>query len=433
MTRPDRRSVGALLALAALAGCDRVAAASKDKPEAAETAKRVAVVKPVRRAVARTITQPANVLALNEATLYAQVAGYLAEIRVDKGDSVKKGDLLATIEVPELEAERAELAASVEQAKAEERAALVELDRAESTRLAADSGVKRAQADLRLQKGLFDRAKDLRSDGVISPQDLEIAQGRFEEAQAAVTLAEARLKEAEGGKAEAAARIEVARAKIATATAHLQRAEARLRYSKIRAPFSGLVTRRFVDPGAMIQQAVSSTSASPLVALEEIDRVRVDFAVPESEVAQIASDERVSLQVDAYGARVFEGRVSRFAGALDPTTRTMLVEAEYDNRDHALRSGMFGRATLELERHEDALTVPAEAVRNQRGAHVLFVVENGRARRRTVELGLDSGPTVEIKKGLAPSESVVVGGARLTDDTPVVAVERAPTTADAKE
>src|SRR5262249_36772948 len=99
--------------------------------------------------------------------------------------------------------------------------------------------------------------------------------------------------------------------------------------------------RRFVDPGAMIQQATaSSTQSTPIVTVVQVDRVRVDFFVPEADVAQVASGQRVTLRVDAHKGRVFAGTVTRVSGVLDPTTRTMVVEAEYENGDHALRPGM---------------------------------------------------------------------------------------------
>jgi multidrug efflux pump subunit AcrA (membrane-fusion protein) len=419
-----RRIAGLAFVLAvALAGCDR--AGAKPSAQAADVAKRVIVVHPTRQPISRTVTQPAKVFALNEATIYAQVAGYLGSIAVDKGDAVKKGDVLAVIEVPELEAERKQTLAMRRQVQAELKAAQVALDRAESTRLAAEAGLTRAQADTALQKALFERTKDLRADGVVSVQDLEVAEGRFKESQASMTLAQARLKEAEAAKREVESQIDVAAAKIETVSAQIEKIDARLSYSRIRSPLDGIVTHRWVDTGAMIQQATaSSTQASPIVTVAEISRVRVDFQVPEVEFAHVAVGQHVWLRADAYPGRTFEGKVTRFAGALDPSTLTMLTEAEYECPDRALRPGMFGAATIELERRDEALTLPAEAVKSQEGKRVLFLVENGVAHRRVVQVGLDSGPTVEVAKGLTGGESVVVGGERLTDGAPVVAVER---------
>lgn len=431
------RPAGAALALLlGLAGCDRAAArgapgAGKGDGPAppAQPAKRVVVVKPTKRDVTRVVVQPANVIALNTATLFAQVAGYLAAIRVDKGDAVKAGDIIATIDVPELEAERLKLVASEAEARASVAAAQVEHERTASSVLAARAGQGRAEADLALKKSLHDRAKDLRADGVVSVQDLEVAEGAWKEAAAALTLAEARVKEAEATQHEADAKIEVSRARLETAHAELKRVDARIGYSTIRSPLKGIVTRRFVDPGALIQQATSgSTQSAPIVEVAEIDRVRVDFQVPEKDVAWVASGQAVSLSldVDAYRGRFFKGTVTRFSGALD-SARTMLVEAEYENADHALRPGMFGEATLETGRHVDSLTVPAEAVVTKGAARFLWVVAGGTVHRRKVEVGFDQGPVIEIVKGLEPTETVVVGAARLTDGLPVVAVEKVAT------
>ena len=381
------------------------------------------------------IEQPATVRALNEATIFAQVAGYLATISVDKGDVVKRGDVVATIEVPELDAERQEVVAAQAQAEAEHVAAKVELERADSSLLAAQAGLKRAEADLALKKSLYDRAKDLRADNVVSVQDLEVAEGAWKESAAALSLGEARVKEADAVRHESEARILVAKAKVNSAAAKLGRIDSRIAYSKIRSPLNGIVTARWVDPGAMIQQATgTSTQAKPIVTIAEIDRVRIDTQIPEKDVAWIRIGQTVSLRVDvdAYRDRTFEGTVKRFAGALD-SSRTMLVEAEYDNPDHALCPGMFGSVALETGRHKDTLTVPAEAIGNQDGAKTLFVVVSGRVHRRVVETGFDHGPTVEITKGLSADELVVVGGARLTEDMPVEVVERSQTTAAAKK
>jgi RND family efflux transporter MFP subunit len=409
------------LSACALAGCDR---ASATNPAAESAGRRVVVVHPVKQAIARTVTQPATVHALNEATIYAQVAGYLTTITVDKGDVVKKGQLLATIAIPELEAEYKEQLASRVQAQKELEAAKAELERVESTREASLAALEEARADQDLQNELYERKKSLHGDKVISDQELEIALGRKKEADAALALSQAKLKETEAAKHEAASRIDVAAARVDTISAQVERGAARVAYARIVSPLDAIVTHRFVDPGAMIQQASASlTQTSPIVRVAQVDRVRVDFRVPEANVAAVATGQRVFLRAEAYHGRTFTGTVTRFSGALDIETRTMLVEAEYDNKDRALMPGMFGEATLELERHEDALTLPAETLREHEGGRAVFVVENGTARRKLVKTGIDTGAIVEILSGIDASEAVVLGS-RLTDGTAVVAVER---------
>ena len=422
-----KRSRLAILALSsalALTGCDHAGASSDRKDESASEAKRVIVVRPVRQAISRSVTQPANVIALNKATLYAQVAGYLSEITVDKGDPIEKGQVLATIAVPELEAEEKQLVATRTQAEAEVAASRVELERVESSRLATEAGVTRAQADLELKKALYVRTKALFDDNAESKENVEIADGAAKESEASLALSGARLKEAEAAKREAASRIEVAKAKVMTAQAGLERVTTRLAYAQIRAPFKGFVDMRWVDPGEMIQQATSSsTQAHRILDVVEIDRVRVDFPMPEAEVAHVATGQTVKLHPYSWPGRTFQCRVARFSASLDPATRTMLVEAEYENKGTELRPGMYGDAEVELERRNDALTLPAEAVRHFEGKRTVWVVEGGVAHRRVVEPGLDSGAVIEIKTGLTGNETVVLGG-RLTEGAAVVAVER---------
>jgi RND family efflux transporter MFP subunit len=404
---------------AALAAALVVPCGCRHEAPAPPPPRRVAVVSPRRQDMARRITLPANVLAYEQATLLAQVPGYLRDIRVDKGDPVQAGDVVATIDAPEI-AERVEASrAGLAEAEVEAKAAAVGAERSLADVEQAKAEEARAAAELTLQSSLLERAKGLRKDEANSVQDLEIAIAKHDEAQQAELVTKARRAALAAAAREADARVGVARAKADVARSALHEAEVRLAYATIRAPFDGVVTARFVDRGAMIQMATSSASAAPIVTVARMDKVRVQFEVPETEVGAVAEKEPVALEVDARRGRPIAGSVTRLAKALDPATRTMLVEAELENSDKTLFPGMYGRVTVELERHPKALAVPAEAIVLVDRKPAVWLVAAGRAKRVIVVTGIDDGPLVEVLRGIEVGESLIVGARGLVEGAPV--------------
>ncbi len=298
----------------------------------------------------RRISLPGTIRAYQEATLYAKVGGYLESIAVDRGDHVKRGQALAVLEVPEMQAELGKL-------QAELRAAEVENKRVSEA----------AQ-----------RAPDL-----VTPQ------------------------------AEDAARV-----KYEVAVANLERTRTLMDYAKLTAPFAGVVTKRWVDPGAFIPAATASSSAtsSAVVTLSDFSRVRVEVAMPQAEVALVKAGLPAVLTVRELPGRAFEGRVTRIAYALDDATKTMGAEIELPNADGALRPGMYASVGISLERKSGALLVPAEALVTEKGKPFVFTVDANKAHKVALRLGLDDGVHAEVLDGLAPNALVVVSGAQsLTD------------------
>jgi RND family efflux transporter MFP subunit len=220
--------------------------------------------------------------------------------------------------------------------------------------------------------------------------------------------------------------LDSAQAKHAIAVASLRRTQTLQGYARLTAPFAGVITKRWVDPGAFIPSATSSSSArnSAVVTLMDFSRVRVEVAVPETEVPRVEAGVPVSVSVREISGKTFEGNVTRIAYALDNETKTMGTEIEIPNPDGALRPGMYASVRIRLERRADALLVPAEAVISQKGQPFAFTVAEGKARKVALRTGLDDGVHVEILAGLAPGDRVVLGGAQgLTDGQACRAVE----------
>jgi membrane fusion protein (multidrug efflux system) len=297
------------------------------------------------------------VLACQQATLYAKVAGYLKTIAVDKGDRVKMGDLIADIEVPEMLADRAKYKTEVE---------------------VADLDYKRLSESQR-------KAPDL-----VVPQTVDNA-----------------------------------KAKLDVAKANLDRTEILLSFAKITAPFSGIVTKRMVDPGAFIPAATSGSAAqnAAIVTLVDFNRVRVQVAVPELETSLIATGQPVSVTVDGLPGRSFDGNVTRYSYALDEATKTMLAEIELPNPKLELRPGMYAVVKIGIERKEDALLIPIEALVTERAGASVFTVADAKTKKIPVKTGFDDGTNVEIVNGLKPDQRVILVGKRTLGDGQAVRVK----------
>jgi RND family efflux transporter MFP subunit len=315
----------------------------------------VQVTKPLRRTVAATLRLPATVSPYSQTTLYSKVSGYLKTIHVDKGDSVRAGQVLAVIEDPELE-ER----------------------------------YQQAQSEYAIKKVTYERLSTVWKENpdVIAKQDVDLAEASYLSAKHA-----------------------------------LEQLAVMLDYTKVRAPYNGIVTARFVDPGALIQAATSSaTQAVPLFTIMDAAVLRFYVSVPQEDAPYIKKGTPVTIVLKDLGGKTLEAAVTRSTMSLDPSTRTMLVEIDVPNPRHALVPGMFAEVILTLRQHRDALVIPPAALISDNSDNAVFVVEQGVARRVPVGTDIDDGVWVEVTTGLTGFEDVVVvGKARLTDGIPAKA------------
>jgi len=213
---------------------------------------------------------------------------------------------------------------------------------------------------------------------------------------------------------------EVARAK-------LQRTETLLQYARITAPFAGVITARFVDPGAFIPAATAGTSAqsAALVTLMDFSRLRVQVFVPEAEVPFITNGVPVRVTVEEFPGRPFSGSVTRFAYALDEATKTMLTEIELPNPTGDLRPGMYASVQLEVEHKSEALLLPAAAVLTEKAGTFLFLVADGKAKKTPVHIGFRDSANVEITDGVEPGQPVILARNQVLNDGQAVAATEA--------
>jgi RND family efflux transporter MFP subunit len=242
--------------------------------------------------------------------------------------------------------------------------------------------------------------------------------------QAAATAQNARLtyrrtKDLFDQKLVAAQDIENAEAAMKVADATLDVATTRLNYARITAPFSGTVTRKFLDPGAVVS-ALSST----LFTLMDLDNMKIIINVLEQDIPRVTMGLTATVTVDAFPGKTFTGSVSKFAQAVDLATRTMAVEIDVPNRDHLLRPGMFASVTLTVGKRDDALTLPTQAfLKDDQGLYV-FVARGDTARRMAIRTGNEQNSRTEILSGLTGTEDVITTGQQFVRNGGAVTVQQ---------
>jgi HlyD family secretion protein len=302
---------------------------------------------------------PGQVEAAEQTRLYARVAGFVGEVRAALGDRVKKGDVLAELAAPELEAELKQKAALVELARAEvERskravqAAEAALEASKARLEEAKAGVDRVRKESDFRKAQLNRFQQLERDKAIDSQLLDEKRQLAGAAESAVSEGEARLKAAQSDEAVVAAKVEAARAevkvnqaRVEAAAADVQRTEALLQYTKVRAPFDGVVTRRGVDAGALVGPSAGGDAKS-LFVVARVDAVRVVVDVPGKDAARLKPGAPAVVRPDALKGQEFKGKVTRTAGALDPEKQTLRVQIDLPNPDGKLMPGMSGTVVV---------------------------------------------------------------------------------------
>ena len=343
-----------------------------------------AVARVERHNVGSTLTIAGEFKPFQDVNVHAKVAGYVREIYVDVGDHVKEGQTLAVLEVPELAAQLSGAEAAVRAAQEQIRKAQGDLQRAQSSHAAAHSAYARLK-----------QAADSRS-GLVAQQEVDDTQAKD--------------LETEGQTASSEAQLAGAKQQLEMAQANQKQYTALSSYTRIVAPFAGVITNRYADTGALVAAGTSSsTQAIPVVRLAQTSKLRLVLPIPESVAAQIHLGDPVKVRVQALDQEI-EGKVSRFADSLDRQTRTMETEIDFDNRSGRLISGMYTETRLSLREKKDVLTIPLEAVsRNGEDASVLAVNGQNVVEARKLRLGAEDSVRVEVLAGLSEGERVIIG------------------------
>ncbi len=383
---PRACSVFPLIAItvAALTSCGRAGKVQAKNPGELTSAEvSVGVVKVLRKSLGRTLTLSSELVPFQEIDVYAKESGFVKELNVDYGSRVQKDQVLATLEIPELQLQVKEDDATVKNATAQIPHARDELNRVE-----AQHNV------LQLQFQRLDSVAKSRP-GLVAQQEVDESEGKALASAAQVEAAKSNLQSAESV--------------LAAAEAKREHDQALFDYAKITAPFAGVVTERFANLGTLMQAGTSSsTQAMPLVRLSQDDLFRLVIPVPESYVHFIHLGDPVSVMVPSLN-RSFPGKVARFSVDVREDTRTMHTEVDVLNPGRVLLPGLYAEATITLERKGDAVAVPLQAVDQESGHATVDVVDpSGRIDRRPITLGIQTANDAEVLSGLQEGESVVV-------------------------
>ena len=319
-----------------------------------------------------------------EVDVMAKVAGYVRAINVDIGSHVQQNAVLATLEVPEIQDDVAKARAGVAAA--------------EANVITAQSAIQRAQAGANIASISFQRIKDVaaRDQGLVPRQEIDVAQSKQLEASAQLASANSSLRASEQQKLQA--------------ESEYARTVTMMHYATIRAPFTGVVTRRFANTGSMIQAGTSSqTQAMPVVTLAQNDLLRLTLPIPVNAVSDVRDGQTVDVEVGSLH-RTLQGKVSRTADSIQMATRTMNTEVDVPNPDGSLVPGMYAEVHLHLANRPAALSVPLDAV-DGLGTSVqqAYTVRDGVIHLVTVKVGLQTANRVEILSGLNTGDKVIVG------------------------
>jgi len=343
-----------------------------------------AAVVPVRRTpLSNTLSIAGEFLPYQEVELHAKVAGYIRNINVDIGDRVHKGQVLAVLEIPELVAQLQAAAAGVRHSQEEITRAQNEVSRAEAGHAALHAAATRLK-----------QASDARP-GLIAEQELDDATAKDLGAEAQVEAAKSALS--------------AARQQLEVSQADQQHYAALSEYSRITAPFDGVVTWRFADTGSLIQAGTSNVSSEPVVKLSQVNVLRLRIPVPESLAASVHDGEPADIQVKATGEHI-SGKVMRSTDSLDRSTRTMQVEVDVPNQGYKLTPGMYAEVALRVQNDPNALTLPLQAIsRGEDKTTVLLVNAKNHVEEREIQTGIEGPNRVQVVSGLNEGDRVIVG------------------------
>jgi RND family efflux transporter MFP subunit len=360
--RPTLPSPIALLVVAgaATSGCSSKAdGAAKPRP-----APQVVVAKVEARDIPVEVHAPVELRPLAQAEVGSKTLGVLDAVLVDRGDRVKRGQLLALVRPSDLPDQL----------------------------VAARGTLAQTQASASLARKNFDRASQLAPSGVVSQQELQQAQAALAAADAQETAARAQV----GGYAT------------------------RLGETRIESPLDGVVTVRRLDPGALVGPNAGGT----IITVARVDVLRIFVTVTEREVHLVTVGQEAHVEVDALAGRSIKGNVVRLAPTLDPATRTLDAEVQIDNSAGDLRPGMFGRGSIVVANHPNAPVIPASAVQVSSGKRWGFVLRGDKVERRELTIGVDEGDWLEVTKGLVAGDEVVTTGIDTVSDGTLVRAVR---------
>lgn len=434
MTRFLKTSAAALAALGVATalwlwrpGAALTPAVARTKPvRAAEStadtngAVRVTVVQPVVEPLRRVTTQPAQVDPFEQTSLLAKASGFITEVNADIGDRIRQDQVLVELSIPEMQQERVQKSAVIDEARAvvgqagaRVAAAQSLIDAAIARRDEAVATITQQEAEVAFRQSEHARIAELVTTRSVNEavrdeklKQLQAAKAGLVAARAAARSAEAGIKVEHARKTQAEADRTLAVAQLKVAEASLRQTEILMEYATIKAPYAGVITRRWANTGDFVRSAAAGQS-DPLFTLVKVDPLRIVADIPENDSSLIRDNQTATLVIDAQKGRSFSGKVKRSAGVLDPKTRTLRVEVELDKPDPQLRPGMYGALTITLAERQQAILVPSRCLRFEGDRAFVLIATKGKVEKCAVTVGFNDGSRAEIVDGLSPTDQVI--------------------------
>jgi RND family efflux transporter MFP subunit len=343
----------------------------------------VGVTNVVKKTLSRQITLSSELVPFQEIDVYAKESGYVQKLDVDYGTHVKAGQVMATLEIPELQAQLVEDQANIKNA-------MNQVSRADHELKRYDAQYQALHLEYTRLNSVFESQP-----GIVAQQEVDDAQGK--------DLAAA--SQVDAGKSA----LEAAQSQLAASKAKLAHDQTLFDYSRITAPFSGVVTDRYANLGTLVQAGTSSsTQALPIVRLSQDDLFRLVIPIPESYVRYIQIGDPVNVRVPSLN-RTFPGKVTRFSVDVTKDTRTMHTEVDVLNRDRVLMPGLYAEADVALEHREDIPSIPLQAINHEGDKSTVFIVNHtGEIEERTITLGIQTATDAEVLSGVNEGDQVVV-------------------------
>jgi RND family efflux transporter MFP subunit len=399
----------------------------------------VDVGSPRRGGIDRICTQPGTVEPFESADLYAKVSGFLAKQTVDIGSRVKKGQILATISVPEYEKQVERDEAKVKNAKAAVKQAEARIVVRKAEARSATTAIQLAKAQLhaktsyrRYRQKQLARLRQLLKERAIEAKVVEESEDQFQaavEAEAAateaVTAAEEKAAAAAARVTQAQADLEEAKAGVDVAEAELGRSRVLLAYTRIESPYDGVITRRSFNRGDFIRSADAGGDRVPILSVERTDLMRVVVQVPDSDVPYVDVGDPATIEITALACPPLKAAVSRSAESEDPTSRTMRTEFDVRNTNGKLRRGMYGLVTITLQvGSPSAFNIPTSALagKPEGSRSAVWVMKDGKARKLPIRIGANNGVDVEVLSGLSADDQIILRSSAQLEEGAAVSV-----------
>lgn len=422
-------------------GCQQQSPSGQASGTGEQAPARATVIPPQRKPLVRLVELPGRVEAYEVTPLHAKATGYVIDIPVDVGDTIRgphgdePGTLLCELQVPELKEELAQKTAAIAQAEAEVAQSDAGVKVAEAAVRSADakvaeakSAIEREESNFIRWKSEFERISQLAESGAVTRKVADETRAQRDAADAGRNEVAARIVTVEAQQQGVMADLEkakadalAARSRLAVAQADERRTAAMLDYMLIRAPFDGVVVERNVHTGHLVQAGAGTRE--PLLIVMRTDPVRVMIDVPEVDAVLITPETKIEIRIPSLPGSLWEGTITRSSWSLNSTSRTMSAEVHIPNPDGKWRPGQYVQARLTAADVNDCLSLPKSAVVTQDKQTYCFAVDSaGKVLRLPISLGLQAGTDVEIREGLTGDEQVISVNAGVFREGQVVEV-----------